>query len=113
MATNKEEREKERILRVAYEALDECNKIHESTGEIKIPLDEVSKNLGISKLEIQESFDYLVQEGVIGDDNDRENMNYNESGELSKLIYQLLLAAREKQRARKEKKEREVVQYLE
>ena len=64
--------ENERKLRVAYEALDECNKLHELTGRDKIPLDEVAENLVITKEEIQDSFDFLVEEGVIGDDGDHE-----------------------------------------
>ena len=84
--------EKERILRIAYEALEECNKLHELTGRDKIPLDEVAENLAIQKEDIQESFDCLVEEGVIGDDGDRDHMNYHGSGELMDLILQLLLA---------------------
>ena len=89
MSRKRELEERERILRIAYEALDECNKLHEISGRDKIPLDEVAENLAITKEEIQHSFDILVEEGVIGDDDDRDHMNY--SGDLLDLIYQLLL----------------------
>lgn len=106
-------RENERKLRVAYEALDECNKLHELTGRDKIPLDEVAENLVISKEEIQDGFDHLVELGIIGDDGDREHMNY--SGELLDLIYQMLLEL-EKQKEKEEKqkeKEETLIQYIE
>ena len=107
--------EKERKLRIAYEALEECNKLHESTGRDKIPLDEVAANLGIPKEEIQESFDELVKEGIIGDDGERDFMNYSPSnGALIDLIYQMLLEL-EKQRKEEEleEDEEEIIQYIE
>ncbi|MFX1295021.1 MAG: hypothetical protein ACFFD2_09250 [Promethearchaeota archaeon] len=105
-------KEKERILRIAYEALNECNKLHESTGRIKIPLDEVAENLAITKEEIQESFDQLVQEGdIISDDGDRNHMNY--SGELLELIQQLLLKyLKQKNEGDIEENEEEIISYI-
>lgn len=111
MPYNKTEKERGRLLRIAYEALDECNKLHHATGRNKIPLDEVATNLCITKEEIQESFDELVQEGVIGDDGDREHMNYDESGALLELIYQLLLEL-EKEKESEEEKEETTLQYI-
>lgn len=107
--------EHERILRIAYEALNECNQLHDLTGRDKIPLDEVAENLAISKEEIQESFDKLVEEGVIGDDNDRDHMNY--SGELLDLILQLLLEflrtkKETEQKEKEEEKEEEITPYI-
>lgn len=107
------DKEKERILRIAYEALDECNKVHELTGRNKVPLDEVAENLAITKEEIQNSFDYLVQLGVIGDDGDRENMNYDETGELMEFILQLLRALERQKEEREKEKEEVQVQYIE
>ena len=107
------DRENERKLRVAYEALDECNKLHELTGRDKIPLDEVADNLAITKEEIQNSFDYLVQQGVIGDDGDRDHMNYDESGELLEIIYQLLMELAKQKEEKEEEKEEVQVQYIE
>ena len=104
------EREKERMLRIAYEALDECNKNHERTGRDKIPLDEIAEVLGISKAEIQEAFDLLVQEHVIADDGDRDHMNY--SGSLLDLIAQLLQEY-VKQRENDEEEKEEVISYIE
>jgi hypothetical protein len=83
-------KENERLLRIAQEALEECNKLHEATGQKKIPLDEVAKNLIVNKEEIQHGFDILVEMGIIGDDGDREHMNYDEGGTLMDLIEQLL-----------------------
>jgi hypothetical protein len=111
MSINRNQKENERLLRVAYEALEECNTLYERTGRKKIPLDEVAANLAISKEEIQNSFDQLVQEGVIGDDGDREHMNYDESGELLDLILQLLTELlKEKEESEKEKEEN-LIQY--
>ncbi|NVM55545.1 MAG: hypothetical protein HWN66_17695 [Candidatus Helarchaeota archaeon] len=113
MPEDKINKENERKLRVAYEALEECNKLHESTGRDKIPLDEVAENLAITKEEIQNSFDSLVEEGVIGDDGDREHMNYDESGELLELIYQLLLALTRQREKNKQEKEEVPIHYIE
>ena len=113
MVDKKAEKEKERILRIAYEALEECNKLYESTGRIKIPLDEVAKNLAITKGEIQYSFDQLVQLGVIGDDGDRDNMNYDESGELLELIYQLLVSSLRQKENTKTEKDPEIIPWSE
>jgi hypothetical protein len=77
-------------LRIAQEALEECNQLHEATGQKKIPLDDVAKNLIASKEEIQHGFDILVEMGVIGDDGDRDHMNYDEDGTLMDFIEQLL-----------------------
>ena len=79
-------KENERLLRIAQEALEECNKLHEATGHKKIPLDEVAKNLIIDKEEIQHGFDILVEMGVIGDDGDRDHMNYDEDGTLMTCV---------------------------
>ena len=106
-------KEKERILRIAYEALEECNKLHAITGRNKIPLDEVAENLAINKEEIQKSFDQLVDEGIIGDDGDRDHMNYDETRELLELIYQLLLTLIQRKEEVKEEEEDIVVQYIE
>ena len=89
--TNKLSRENERLLRIAHEALEECNKLHNATSRKKIPLDEVTRNLGLNnKQEIQHGFDLLVEMGIIGDDGDRENMNYDENGTLMEFIEHLL-----------------------
>lgn len=87
---NKLTKENERLLRIAQEALEECNHLHEATGQKKIPLDDVAKNLIANKEEIQHGFDILVEMGVIGDDGDREHMNYDEDGALMNFIEQLL-----------------------
>ncbi|MHA1263902.1 MAG: hypothetical protein ACTSRS_01585 [Candidatus Helarchaeota archaeon] len=113
MRKRQAERENERKLRIAYEALDECNKIHDLTGQQKVPLDKVAENLAITKEEIQMSFDYLVQLGVIGDDGDRDHMNYDEGGELLELILQLLIEL-SKEKEKKEIEEEEIIiQYIE
>ncbi|HUY00484.1 MAG TPA: hypothetical protein VMV49_13070 [Candidatus Deferrimicrobium sp.] len=111
MPKNEDKKGKERILRIAYEALEECNTLYERTGRNKIPLDEVAGNLAISKEEIQNSFDQLVQEGVIGDDGDREHMNYDESGALMELILQLLTKLLKEKEESKEEKEENLIQY--
>ena len=116
MSKKRKIEERERVLRIAYEALDECNKLHETSGRDKIPLDEVAENLAITKKEIQQSFDILVEEGVIGDDSDRDHMNY--SGELLDFIYELLLELmKQKEEEEKEKdkveEEKELTHYIE
>lgn len=112
MPQNKNNKEKERILRIAYEALDECNKVHELTGRNKIPLDDVAENLAITKEEIQNSFDYLVkEEGIISDDGDRDHMNY--SGGLLELVEQLLLELIKQREGEEREEEEEVIQYIE
>jgi hypothetical protein len=114
MSNAKKRTERERKLRIAYEALDECNKLHDSTNRNKIPLDEVAENLGISKEEIQQGFDLLAEEGIISDDGDRNHMNYSDAGFLMEIIAQLLLElARQKEEEEEEEKEDEVVQYIE
>jgi hypothetical protein len=87
---NKLTKENERLLRIAQEALEECNTLYETTGKKKIPLDDVAKNLIVNKEEIQHGFDILVEMGVIGDDGDRDHMNYDEDGALMEFIEQLL-----------------------
>ncbi|MHA1268380.1 MAG: hypothetical protein ACTSPY_01215 [Candidatus Helarchaeota archaeon] len=95
--TNKRKKDRDsdkldsRKLRLAKEALDVCNKFHMTTGRDKIPLDEVADHLGITKDEIQDAFDELVKSGEIGDDGDRDHMNYDDSGFLTDLIDKLLL----------------------
>ncbi len=110
---DRKKKEKERKLRVAYEALEECNKLHTSTGRDKIPLDEVAENLGISKEEIQDSFDLLVELGEIADDGERDFMNY--SGELLELVYQLLLELMKQKEEEEieEVEEEEIISYIE
>lgn len=88
--SNKLSREHERLLRIAHEALEECNKLHNDTSRKKIPLDEVSQALIVNKEEIQHGFDLLVEMGIIGDDGDREHMNYDENGTLMEFIEHLL-----------------------
>jgi ribosome biogenesis SPOUT family RNA methylase Rps3 len=96
--SNKLTKENERLLRIAHEALEECNKLHEATGQKKIPLDEVAQNLLANKEEIQNGFDLLVKMGIIGDDGDRDHMNYDENGTLMEFIEHLLeLSAQEEE----------------
>ncbi|MHA1231798.1 MAG: hypothetical protein ACTSRP_22100 [Candidatus Helarchaeota archaeon] len=79
-----------RKLRLAKEALEVCNKFHDITGRNKIPLDEVADHLGITKEEIQDAFDELVKTGEIGDDGDRDHMNYRDNDFLIEFIEELL-----------------------
>jgi len=88
--SNKLTKENERLLRIAHEALEECNKLHGATGRKKIPLNEVSQNIIAQKEEIQHGFDLLVEMGIIGDDGDRDHMNYDENGTLMEFIEHLL-----------------------
>ena len=97
--SNKLPKEDERLLRIAHEALEECNRLHAATSRKKIPLDEVAENLGLNnKQEIQHGFDLLVEMGVVGDDDDRDHMNYDENGTLMEFIEHLLeLSAQEEE----------------
>jgi hypothetical protein len=97
-----------RKLRLAKEALEVCNKFHQQTGRNKIPLDEVADHLGITKEEIQDSFDELVRAGEIGDDGDRDHMNYEDSGALIDLIERLLLEIESEEE--NEEKEEEIIE---
>ncbi|TFG05568.1 MAG: hypothetical protein EU536_01640 [Promethearchaeota archaeon] len=115
MVNNESDKEKDRKLRIAYEALEECNELHDTTGRERIPLDEVAENLAISKEQIQDSFDLLVELGVIGDDGDRDHLNYQEGGELLELIKQLLEELERTSKQKKEKsreKEEAVIYYI-
>ena len=78
-------------LDIAIEALGVCEAIHERTGATKIPLDDVANEMGkgTTKKQIQEGFWVLVEMGVIGDDNDDQNMNYTDGNELTELLKQI------------------------
>ncbi|MBD3227700.1 MAG: hypothetical protein GF329_05890 [Candidatus Lokiarchaeota archaeon] len=97
-----------RKLRLAKEALQVCNKFHRITGKKKIPLDDVADHLGIEKEDIQDAFDELVKTGEIGDDGDRDHMNYDDSGFLLDLIEKLLLEKQKEEE--KEEKEKEIIE---
>ena len=98
-----------RKLRLAKEALEVCNKFHEITGKNKILLDDVADHLGITKEEIQEAFDELVKMGEIGDDDDRDHMNYKDSRFLMDIIETLLLKL-EKEVESEEEEEEKVIE---
>ncbi|MFX0115097.1 MAG: hypothetical protein ACFFB3_11165 [Candidatus Hodarchaeota archaeon] len=70
--------------KLAIVALELANSKHEQDGRIKIPLDEIAKELYVRKEDIQAAFDHLVEEGIIFDDGDRDHMNY--SDEMDELI---------------------------
>ena len=92
MSNNEESKIDSRKLRIALEALKTCNQFHQKTGKNKIPLDEVADHIGLNKEEIQDAFDELVKTGEIGDDGDRDHMNYKDSGKLIDIIEKLLIA---------------------
>ncbi|MHA1129907.1 MAG: hypothetical protein ACTSQQ_03770, partial [Candidatus Helarchaeota archaeon] len=72
-------------------------------------------NLAITKEEIQQAFDILVQLGVIGDDGDRDHMNYDESKELMELIFQILQECikQQKHEASAIEEDETIISYLE
>lgn len=95
-------------LVLARTALERCNEIHEDTGRNKIPLEEVAEDLKTTKEAIQDAFDYLVSQGVIGDDGDRDHMNYSGGGIvelLEELITEILLYQEEEEEEEEEKEE--------
>ncbi|MHA2338821.1 MAG: hypothetical protein ACXACX_16045, partial [Candidatus Hodarchaeales archaeon] len=77
-------------LDIALEAVGICEIIHNRTGAIKIPLDDVANEMGkgMTKKSIQEGFWLLVELGILGDDGDYDHMNYNDEGnnELTELL---------------------------
>lgn len=77
-------------LDIALEALGICEIIHNRTGAIKVPLDDVANEMGkeMTKKKIQEGFWLLVDLGIIGDDGDYDHMNYDDEGnnELTELL---------------------------
>lgn len=70
------------VLEIAIDALEICNAIHERTGAIKVPLDDVAEEMskGITKKMIQDGFWILCDMGIIGDDGDENHMNYDPDG---------------------------------
>jgi hypothetical protein len=88
------------ILDLAIEALEICNRIHERTGAIKVPLVDVAEEMGpnTTKKMIQDGFWILVDFGIIGDDGDEDHMNYDDDGnnELSELLNQIKIEELEK-----------------
>ncbi len=85
-------------VQLARAALDLCEEIHEETGEKKISLDKVAKRLGTTKEKIAEAFDYLVEQGVLSDDGDREHLNFDDVGRLLALLYELIKEMEEKRK---------------
>ena len=88
------------ILEIATKALDICNRIHESTGAIKVPLIDVAEEMsdGTTKKMIQDGFWILVDFGIIGDDGDIDHMNYDDEGnnELTQLLQEIKIEELEK-----------------
>lgn len=106
-----ESNEREQKLRVAQEALEECRKIHTMTGWEQIPLKDVADALGIAKEEVQTGFDLLVEEHIIGDDGDRDHLNFRDVDGLLVVVIQLLES--EKESKEKEEDEEEPIQVEE
>jgi len=87
------------ILDIATDALNICNRIHERTGALKVPLQDVAEEMGnnVTKKIIQDGFWILVDFGVIGDDGDIDHMNYSEgNNELSDLLQDIKIEELEK-----------------
>lgn len=89
------------VLDIAIDALEICNSIHERTGALKVPLDDVVEEMGngITKKKIQDGFWILVDLGIIRDDSDDQNMNYDADGnnELIDLLQQIKIKELEKE----------------
>jgi hypothetical protein len=76
--------------KLAIVALELANSKHEQDGRMKIPLDEIARELYVRKEDIQAAFDHLVEEGIIFDDGDRDHMNYSDGmDELIKVIKEM------------------------
>ena len=88
------------ILDIAIRALEICNNIHDRTGAIKVPLDDVAEEMGkdVTKATIQDGFWVLVDMGIIGDDGDYDHMNYDLDGnnELLELLNKIKVTELEK-----------------
>ena len=89
------------VLDMAINALEICNLIHERTGTLKVPLDDVAEEMGngITKKKIQDGFFVLVDLSIIGDDGDYDHMNYDSDGnnELIDLLQQIKIQELEKE----------------
>lgn len=86
------------VLDLAIEALEICNAIHQRTGALKVPLDDVVEEMGnrVTKKQIQDGFWVLVSMGIIGDDGDVDHMNYDGNNELTELLKQIRVTELEK-----------------
>ena len=88
------------ILDIAIDALQICNNIHERTGAINVPLDDVANEMNnITKKDIQDGFFVLCELSIIGDDGDYDHMNYDRDGnnKLRALLEQIKVDELEKQ----------------
>ncbi|MFX0207802.1 MAG: hypothetical protein ACFFDT_17570 [Candidatus Hodarchaeota archaeon] len=90
-------------VQLARAALDLCEEIYEETGEKHISLDKVAKRLGTTKEKIAEAFDYLVEQGILSDDGDRDHLNFDDVGYLLALLYEILKEMKENRRKKKKK----------
>ena len=73
-------RQLKEVLDLAIVSLSICETIHQDTGQYRISLQEVAKEVGkgVTKEEIQEAFHLLVVLEIIGDDGDYDYMNYDQ-----------------------------------
>lgn len=68
------------------DSLNVCRIIHQDTGETRIPLSDIAREMvnGTTKEQIQEAFHVLVALEYLGDDGDYDYMNYD--GNLKEIL---------------------------
>ncbi|MFX1513966.1 MAG: hypothetical protein ACFFCQ_15400 [Promethearchaeota archaeon] len=88
-------------VQLARTALDLCEEIHEETGQKHVPLEDVAKRLGTTKENVAEAFDYLVEQGLLSDDGDRDHLNFDDVGALLALLKELIWKMQEEEEKKK------------